>query len=198
MSGTRTRPLWVRLTHQGEQVNAQIERTNETLVLRVLREHNNPTSIAAFRETGPPTEGTILNVTFTGDKYAELGAKLSWFRSGYLALFAVAGYRFAFNPASKIVRKELIDYEQRYIECFTVVVPDEISFTTRRILQVTEPDWMSSTAVQVGRYILFCPNPGDLGFYGRLNLHRRSSQGAQFTADSFDWPTEPTFGIVGE
>jgi len=38
-------------------------------------------------------------LTVGHERYADLGAKISWFRSGYLALVAVTGYELALDPA---------------------------------------------------------------------------------------------------
>jgi hypothetical protein len=56
-------------------------------------------------------------------RFSELGAKISWFRSGYLALFAVAGYELALDPAMEIVRRQILECDERHMVTFTSEAP---------------------------------------------------------------------------
>ena len=55
-------------------------------------------------------------VTF---RHADLGAKISWLRSGYLALFAVAVYKLSLDPAIQIVRRQILECDERTMVTFT-------------------------------------------------------------------------------
>jgi hypothetical protein len=55
---------------------------------------------------------------------------------------------------------------------FLAALPGEHSWSDRRIIIVREPEWLQSYAVQIGRYVVFLPKPGDIEFYSRLNQGR--------------------------
>jgi len=58
-------------------------------------------------------KGTSITVEHSGDRYSVLGANISWLRSGYLAAFALFGYKVVFDPAMQIVRTHILKNETR-------------------------------------------------------------------------------------
>jgi hypothetical protein len=71
-------------------------------------------------------------VEFVGNRFRELGAKISWLRSGYLALFAAAGYKFAFDPAVEIVKHQIANPAGRLIYSFTIEIPEPLPWSDRK------------------------------------------------------------------
>jgi hypothetical protein len=186
MKGEPIRPLKVRVEHRGHRVNARLMVSDSGWAFQVVKHANSPAALRAFQEAGPPTAGTPINVEFDGDRFSELSAKMSWFRSGFLALFAAFGYRFSFDPALEIVKRQLRSPDKRMIYSFLIEIPPRFGWSQWRILEIPEP---RSTGVMFGSYVLIYPHRGDVGFYDRLESTIRS-QGSrppvQVTAQSFE------------
>lgn len=115
-------------------------------------------------------------------------------RSGYLALFAVAGYRVPLDPAMQIVRCQILECDERKMVTFTSELPHDIPFTERRIVRVLAPEWHQGWAVQFGRYLVHFPSLGDMTFYNRMAAHT-DGRAYVTTCRNNGWPTEPTFGL---
>ncbi len=201
MKGTAVVSRKVRVGIPGHQLNARLEVSRQSWTLRVPNEANNPAAVAAFQNVGPLTRGTDIVVNFAGDRFADLGARLSWFRSGFLALFAFAGYQFSCDPALEIAKKQLREHETRLIYSFTIDIPKTFAWSDWKILEIPEP---RCTGVVFGAYVVLFPHKGDMTFYQRLETQIRSSVGktaADVTAQGFELKKlEPTFGyeIEGE
>jgi hypothetical protein len=187
-AGTLDRPHRVRAMFGDLVVNAELHTSGGEYSLQA------PTKI-----NRPGTRDTLQNVARTGtqltvehERYAELGAIISWFRSGYFALFAVTGYELALDPAFEIVRKQILECDERKMITFTSEVPEDIPLTVRRILRVLEPEWHHGWAVEFGRYFVHFPALGDTSFYDRMAAH--VSDPITHTYRYMGWPSEPTFG----
>jgi len=124
----------------------------------------------------------------------ELGAKISWLRSGYLALFAVAGYKLSLEPAIQIVRRQILECDERKMVTFTSELPHDIPLTERRIARVLAPRWHGGWVVMFGRYVVHFPAPGDVTFYDRMAGY---TDGRTYVTKCRNegWPVEPTFGL---
>lgn len=171
-------------------VNAELHTSGGKYSLRALTKINKP-----------GTSDTLQNVARMGaqltvehERYAELRAKISWFRSGYLALFAVTGYELALNPAFEIVRKQILECDERKMIAFTSEVPEDIPLTVKRILGVLAPEWHHGYAVEFGRYFVHFPALGDTSFYDRMAAHAFDPI-TEYIYRYLGWPTEPTFGL---
>lgn len=151
--------------------------------------------MTAFQAAGLPKAGEPINVDFVGNRFAELGAKMSWFRSGFLALFAAFGYRFSFDPALSIVKRQILSHESRLIYSFTIEIPQSLAWPDWRILEIPAP---RCTGVVFGRYVMVYPHRGDVQFYERLEAQIRSREQqapSAVTAQSFELVDhEPLFG----
>jgi len=196
ISGDLDKHLKVSLKHGGRTIRGRLRHSAGAWDLRVVERANDPADVAAFRSAGLKA-GSPLNVTFDGDRYSELGAKMSWFRSGYLALFAAYGYRFSFDPAIEIVKRQLRSPETRVIYCFTIVTYEARDQRQWRILNIPVP---ACTGVLFGRYVLLYPNRGDVGFYQRLEAdilaQGSAPSAARVTAQSLELADgEPLFGF---
>jgi hypothetical protein len=188
LAGTLEHPHRVKAMFGDLVVNAELHTSRGKYALQV------PTKI-----NKPGTRDTLQNVARMGaqltvehERYAELGAKISWFRSGYLALFAVTGYQLALDPAFEIVSNQILECDERKMITFTSEVPEDIPLTVRRILRVLAPEWHHGWAVEFGRYFVHFPALGDTSFYDRMAAH--VSDRIIYTYRYMGWPSEPTFG----
>jgi len=172
------------------RVNAEVHLANGRYSLVVPRHVNKPGTTDNLKAV--VRQGRSITVEYR--RFSELGAKISWFRAGYLALFAVAGYAFALDPAMEIVRRQILECDERRMVTFTSEVPDDIALSVHRILRVRAPDWHRGWAVQFGRYFLHFPFAGDLDFYERMASRGSAVTPYTTTYEYVGWPTEPTFG----
>lgn len=109
-------------------------------------------------------------------------------------MFAVAGYSFALDPAMEIVRRQILECDERRIVTFTSEVSDDIALSVHRILRVLAPDWHRGWAVEFGRYFLHFPPAGDMDFYERMATCGSAVTPYTTTYEYVGWPAEPTFG----
>jgi hypothetical protein len=121
----------------GVRVNGELHTSEGKDSLRILPKINKPGTNEALRDV--VRAGTQLTVEH--ESFSELGAKISWLRSGYLALFAVAGYKLALDPAMQIVRQQILECDERKMITFTSEAQQDIPLTERRILRVLAPQW---------------------------------------------------------
>jgi hypothetical protein len=195
MSRPPSRPIKVKVEHRGRKLNARLVASETGWELKVVQRANDPKAVTAFQTDGPPKAGEPINVEFIGNRFAELGAKISWFRSGFLALFAAFGYRFSFDPALVIVKRQLLSPESRLIYSFTIDIPQSLAWSDWRILEIPEP---RCTGVVFGRHVMVYPHRGDVTFYERLATHIRAQTQrtpSVVTAQSFELADrEPLFG----
>lgn len=189
------KPLRVRIQHQGRTLNARLSASDTTWELKVIERANDPKAVIAFQASGPPKAGEAISIDFVGSRFVELGAKMSWLRSGFLALFATFGYRFSSDPALSIVKRQLLSHESSLIYSFTIEIPQTLDWLDWRILEIREP---RCTGVVFGRYVMVYPHPGDMHFYERLEVQVRSRERQLppvTTAQSFGLvDREPRFG----
>jgi hypothetical protein len=195
MTRPPSKPLKVTVERQGRKLNAHLIASETGWELKVVKRANDPKVVAAFQASGPPKAGESLNVDFVGSRFAELGAKMSWFRSGFLALFATHGYRFSFDPALAVVKRQIRSPESRLIYCFTNEVPQSLPWSDWKMLDIAEP---RCTGVVFGRYVMLYPHRGDLRFYERLEADIRSQEqrpSSSVTSQLFELvDREPLFG----
>jgi len=189
LAGTLEHPHRVRAMFGDLVVNAELHTSGGNYSLQV------PTKI-----NKPGTSDTLQSVARMGaqltvehERYADLGAKISWFRCGYLALVAVTGYELALDPAFEIVRKQILECDERKMVSFTSEAPEHIPLTVRRILHVLAPEWHRGWAVEFGRYFVHFPALGDTSFYDRMAAHAFDPI-TQYSYRYMGWPSEPTFG----
>jgi hypothetical protein len=193
MSGALERPSRVKATLGNVRINAELHPSADQYSLVVPRKINKPATSEALQDIAQ--RGTQVTIEY--ERFADLGAKISWFRSGYLALFAMFGYELALDPAFEIVRKQILECDERQMLCFTSEVPQditEIPLTVWRILRVLEPEWHRGLAVEFGRYFVHFPGLSDTSFYDRMAAHAFDPK-AEYKYQYVGWPSEPTFGL---
>jgi hypothetical protein len=109
-------------------------------------------------------------------------------------LFAVTVYELVLNPAFEIVRKQILECDERKMITFTSEAPEDIHLTVKRILRGLAPEWHRGWAVEFGRYFVHFPALGDDSFYDRMAAHAFDPI-TQYTYRYVGWPSEPTFGL---
>lgn len=164
MAGTRQHRERVKAAIGDLRVNAEVHLSGGRYSLVVPHHVNKPGTADNLKAVAWP--GSSMTVEYR--RFSELGAKISWFRAGYLALFAVAGYAFALDHAMEIVRRQILECDERRMVTFTSEVSDDIALSVHRILRVRAPDWHRGWAVEFGRYFLHFPSAGDMDFYDRM------------------------------
>lgn len=190
MAGTLERPHRIKATIGDMRVNGELLKSEGQYSLQIPPTINKPGTSKALPNVA--RVGTQLTIEYK--HFAELGAKISWFRSGYLALFAVTGYELALDPAMEIVRKQILECDDRRMITFTSEAPQDIPLTVRRILGVLAPEWHRGWAVEFGRYFLHFPALGDTSFYDRMAAHAFEPV-THYSYRYLGWPSEPTFGL---
>ena len=190
MAGRREHRERVKAAIGSLRVNAEVHLSGGSYSLVVPRRVNKPGTADTLKTVARP--GSSITVQYR--EFSELGAKISWFRAGYLALFAVAGYTFALDPAMEIVRHQILECDERRMVTFTSEVSDDIALSVHRILRVRAPDWHRGWAVEFGRYFLHFPSAGDMDFYDRMATCGSAVTPYVTTYEYVGWPTEPTFG----
>jgi hypothetical protein len=169
----------------------------KTHELKIVRGYK-PGAEESFRDVLRSASGSDrdLRIDFYADRHSEKHAATSWLRSSYLALFAVMGYRYVFQPGLARVRRHIRAPEIEGIPTFLWVLPGDHPWTERRIFKVLEPSWHQCWAVQVGRYVSFLPKAGDTQLYDRITGARQKGLGLDaLKGESFEWPRSPSFGL---
>jgi len=192
MAGTREHCERVKAAIGDLCVNAEVHLSGGSYSLVVPRHLNKPGAADKLKAVVRP--GSSMTVQYR--RFSELGAKISWFRAGYLALFAVAGYAFALDPATEIVRRQILQCDERQVVTFTSEVSDDTASSVHRILRVRAPDWHRGWAVEFGRYFVHFPSAGDMDFYDRLATCGSAVTPYMTTYEYVGWPSEPTFGLA--
>ncbi len=190
IAGTREHRERVKAVVGDLCVNAEVHLSGGRYSLVVPRHVNKPGTADNLKATVQP--GSPITVQYR--RFSELGAKISWFRAGYLAVFAVAGYAFALDPAIEIVRHLILECDERQVVTFTSEVSEDIALSVHRILRVQAPDWHRGWAVEFGRYFVHFPSAGDMDFYDRMATCGSAVTPYVATYEYVGWPTEPTFG----
>lgn len=174
--GTSKQSLKVRVGIPGVPKLQALLESSESGAQRVqiIAANNNPAHLAALKATGVIKAGTPLEIELRGDdRYAELSANMSWFRSGFLALFAVGGYKYSLDPAFNIVQDQLRTPDKRLIYSFTINIPKTENWNNWKFVDLAEP---RCTAVMFGKYVLLYPFEGDIEFYQRLEQKVRAQE----------------------
>jgi len=202
MLGVKKEPSRVRLTAGDHSVSATltVEERMLTMELPPREKHaNDPRQEKGVREALRKAAGeqSTFNVSFAKDLYLPRRANVAWLRHAYLALFAVAGYRYIFQPGLGIVRKQIQEPDTEHIPVFLATLPGEHPWSERRIGLIREPESLRSWAVQYGRYVAFLPKPGDTEFYARMAEDAHAREQVRLTGEAIAWPTEPLFGVEG-
>jgi len=125
--------------------------------------------------------------------------ELSWVRAGYLAAFAVLGWRYILQPLLDPIRTQLARPDTETLP--SLVMYDYTAVTSHReIMFVDTPASIRSIVVSMGPHVVFLPGLWDnplscdelaqalkrcTGLDGQLNV--------PITGKEVDWPRQPTY-----
>ena len=152
---------------------------------------NSPDAVLRFTTEVGASKPLTLNLT--GDAFKGHHARVSWLKSGYLAMFALFGYEVVFAPSMNPVRRQIQAPDEELIPTFLIIQPDsDIPASRRHIVRVSGPSWLDCWAVVMGRYIVLLPDPTAPDLYERIKEHRRASDGLQIEDGRvYGWPERP-------
>ena len=197
MTGRAQKSVAVLLTAGGHTIPASLSTKGRTHTLKVPQAPLRPGAEEGFQAAvhHDASGNRDIHMNFHADRFSAKHARASWLRAAYLALFAVAGYRYVLQPALAIVRRQIAEPEVEHIPTFMVTLSHDPPWTERRLVHVRSPAWQQCWTVQIGRYAIFLPKPGDVSLYDRITESRRDGkQSVTVIGDTYDWPTQPTFG----
>jgi hypothetical protein len=190
--GVRDRVQNVSLIVGDARANVELTASNGEFEVRFPRGVNPPGTEEQLR--GVLGKGSTIVVDFSRDRFADLGAKISWLRSGYLLLFAVFGYGPVFDPVLDSVRRQIAEPETALMRTFTIELPDRWSWAEKRLIKVLEADHGPCWAVQFGRYLVLFPLAGDASFYERVG-REMAGRRATIRGEPYEWPDRPFPGL---
>lgn len=190
MAGIADHPHRVKATIGALTVNGQLHTKDGTYSLAIPSRINKPGTSEALHRVA--RAGATLAVEH--ERYSELGARISWLRAGYLALVAMQGYHVVLDPAMDIVRRQILECDERRMVTFIADAREDFPLSIRRILRVLDPQWHRGWTVQFGRYLVQLPSLGDMTFYERLAANGLPPKVQHPTYQYVGWPTAPTFG----
>ena len=194
----------VRVTAGEHSITADLETDPQTATITIKgwkKEHQPPHAPERFgnylnriRLNG---SNVNLGLDFFRDRHDDRHAAVSWLKVGYLAMFAMEGYFWAFSQELTGVRKQIQDPGGRHVEDFVVGLHDNLPWSDRHVLFITAPAAFEGKAIQVGRYLVFLPSPENPDIYERISQFRRGGDSSiRFSWNSLPWPKIPTFGQV--
>lgn len=128
---------------------------------------------------------------------SELGKNISWLKAGYLVMVGEYGFKIAFDPAMEIVRRQILEIDQRRMVTFLREERhlDPLLASSVMITRVLQPVDHRGWVVVIGRFLLDYPLRDDMTFYERLAKYADSrSHGT--TLKVMSKPTVARFGFA--
>lgn len=156
-----------------------------------MRGENNPPGTLEFLQQ-KAARGTQLQLNTK--PRSELGKNISWLKAGYLVLVAEYGFNIAFDPAMAIVRKQILEIEERKMVTFLREDKQDVPVSRRATCRVLAPRDHNGWVVILGRFALDYPLKGDMTFYDRLAHHAGLSTTS--TLKVMATPTAACFGFA--
>jgi hypothetical protein len=127
-------------------------------------------------------------------KYSPDHARISWVRTGYLACFALFGWRYVLQPALQPVRDQLITPSAVTLPPLSMYIPDGDP-RRREIWVVKKPAEHQCLLVLCGRHGVFLPLPNDHRNLSQLadsiGGHAQGPVRHAITGDMIPWPSGP-------
>lgn len=101
---------------------------------------------------------------------SELGKNIGWLRAGYLIMVGEYGFKIAFDPAMEIVRRQIMEIDDRKMVTFLREEKhlNPLTVSNIGICRVLEPRDHRGWVVVIGRFLLDYPLRDDMSFYDRL------------------------------
>ena len=191
-TGQIEKDLKVLFHYAGRKISARLVASTSGTFLKVVPKANHPAVITELQSTGIPS-GMPLTIEFTGDRFRELNANMSWFRSGFLAVVAAFGYAWSFDSAYQIVKRQLQNPGTTIIPCFTINAPWDVPWWPWHLAVMSDP---SAIGVLFGKYLLLYPRLGDVSLYERLDADSKKPGPLRtLQLDPYAWKSpDPIFG----
>jgi hypothetical protein len=127
------------------------------------------------------SRSTDFRITNTPQaRYSPDHARVSWARTGYLAAFALLGWRYILQPALQPIRDQLMNPSAVTLPSLSMYIPDSKA-DRREIWIVREPARLQSLLVMAGQHGVFLPLPND---------HRTLSELASSVGPGTDGPVK--------
>lgn len=153
--------------------------------------------MAAFLQMAktPHSERPPLRITFSHGKYTRGRQEVSWLRAGYLAAFAVFGYRYILRELLQPVRKQIETPDAELIDDFHMWHPTK-ELNKRSIVLITKPAWVQGIAVTISRHLVLLPLfDSDTGFYERMRRFADGTGKNEVSGLALPWPRTPRFEL---
>ena len=161
--GTMPKPVPASLTLDATTVFVDMHAIGDSILLMGIPEAN---SLKASQEMTELLRGvsadpdrwrkTDINIEF--DAGHPRRAHLAVLRWAYLVSFALFGYRYVFNARLRPIRDQLASPDDEILPVFSVTDVEQ-SRQERRVFFIREPQWLQSIAVQIGRHVVYLPDP---------------------------------------
>jgi hypothetical protein len=175
------------------RINGTLIVEDGRLAFQVPERINNPEHLARMRQS-PAQVGDALPLRL--EPFSELGMRLSWLRSAFLAFVVYRGFRFAFDPALEIVRRQIRDFETRIITMTAIENCERATaWSSPVLLECIAPEWRRGWGFLCGDRVTMLPKEGDVDFYQRLDNARCAGQDLRATFEVITrWPFPAGFG----
>src|SRR5262245_32772351 len=154
----------------GVEVNAYQEIRPNGRFFAIPEKQNNPDHTARFFRglDGKPADSGTLQLMFKWDAVKRRRADLAWLKAAYMVTFATWGYSYAFSPALRVVREQLLHPDGEMIRQFKLEKPSSPR-ATRFLIYIREPRELEGVAVGMGQHTVLLPaDARDMTVYHRL------------------------------
>ena len=187
-----------RISIDGVEVNAFQEFRPNGRHFSIPSGQNNPSSAARFNgilNTKPAEEWASSPVTLTWDDVKRRRADLAWLKAAYMVAFATWGYIYAFSPASRVVREQLLHYDDEIIRQFKLLNRQSPK-NTRFLMYVRQPRDLNAVAVGMGHHVVLLPaDARDMTVYSRVESAISGSPTISLSGDTYFWPKAPSHSL---
>ena len=181
----------------GVEVNAYQEIRPNGRFFAIPEKQNNPDHTARFFRglDGKPADSGTLQLMFKWDAVKRRRADLAWLKAAYMVTFATWGYSYAFSPALRVVREQLLHPDGEMIRQFKLEKPSSPR-TTRFLIYIREPRELEGVAVGMGQHTVLLPaDARDMTVYHRLERALAANPTLRLFGDTYYWPTAPMHSI---
>jgi hypothetical protein len=186
----------VNFKYEGLKVVAEVSNDGSGYLIKIIEKASNPAMLKQLQDLVSATIGAggqpqDMKLGFYKSAYHERLVKLSVMRAAYLTGIAVAGYRMI--PVWDPIRMQILDSTQIDPALSALIRYEKDHSQDRRLLgEINQPSNMRSICIGFGRWTALLPLNRDCSQYRPEEL---AGQNFEFSGTSYEWPTEPSFGI---
>lgn len=200
LSGHSERPETVTIDVDGFATRVEMRTAGQTgMLFFAVPDMNKPADAERMEEHMrelSTTRSTDFGIAITPRaKYSPDHARISWVRTGYLAGFALFGWRYILQPALQPIRDQLMNPSAVTLPALSMYVLDGDP-GRREIWVVKKPVERRSLLVMCGQHGVFLPLPSDSRNLAELagSVVGPDTGGPvrhDFTGDMIPWPSGP-------